>query len=118
MRKRVNLKLERIEFHTEFKPQIQDFSGECKRQLPQKIPAGISLRIVRWKERNQGDGLHNRYILTDRGGIRMAWGLDEGHPGQTDDISLLKPSIYKERWKQYCEEPTAFEFVDECHIQG
>jgi len=110
--------LERVEFHTEFKPEVQDFSGECQRQFPQRIPIGMSLRIVRWRERVGGDGLHNRYILTDRGGVRLAWGLDEGNPTQTDDISLLDQGLYESRLSQYCSQQPAFDLVDELVVFG
>jgi hypothetical protein len=115
---RVGLTLERTEFHTTFKPEIGDFAGECLRQFPQRIPTGISLRIVRWRERVGGDGLHNRYILTERGGVRLAWGLDEGSPAQTDDISLLEPGVYDTRWAQYCSDQPAFDFVDDLVVVG
>lgn len=115
---RVGLALERAEFHTAFKTEIGDFAGECLRQLPQRIPVGISLRIVRWRERAGGEGLHNRYILTERGGVRLAWGLDEGSPAQTDDISLLEPALYDTRLAQYCSEQPAFDFVDDLVVVG
>lgn len=62
----------KIEFHTAFKAEKKVFSDECQRQFPQVIPRGMSLKVVRWQEQNKGDGLHNRYILTDRGGVRLA----------------------------------------------
>lgn len=115
---RIDHALPRVEFHTAFKPAISDFSGECQRQLPRRIPHGMSLRVVRWRERVGGDGLHNRYILTERGGVRLAWGLDEGNPAQTDDISLLESGVYGARWNQYCGDESAFERVDDIVISG
>ena len=109
--------IERVEFHTSFR-EIRDFSGECERRLPQRIPTGIKVRIVRWKERDGGEGLHNRYILTDRGGVRLAWGLDEGSPSHTDDITLLDTAVYKTRWNQYCSDNQAFDLGEEVFIEG
>lgn len=108
----------RVEFHTAYKPEITDFVGECYRQLPQRIPIDMLLRIVRWQERAGGDGLHNRYILTERGGVRLAWGLDEGSPAHTDDLSLLDHGLYNTRWCQYCSDQPAFDFIDEFLING
>lgn len=116
--RRVDPAVEKVEFHTQFKPEINDFVGECHRQLPQRIPAGISLRIVRWRERPGGEGLHNRYIMTERGGVRLAWGLDEGGQAQTDDLSLLEPTLYSTRWRQYCSEEPAFDLVDDLIVVG
>jgi len=110
--------LERVEFHAAFRPEIVDFAGECQRQLPQRIPVGTSLKVIRWRERAGSDGLHNRYILTERGGVRLAWGLDEGNPAQTDDISLLEPGLYRVRWAQYCGNQPAFDFVDDLIVVG
>lgn len=104
-----DLKIQRLEFHTLFRPEIYDFVGECRRQLPGRIPIGVSLRIVRWRERLAGEGMHNRYILTERGGVRLAWGLDEGVAAQTDDISLLEENVFSARWKQYCSNQPAFD---------
>lgn len=115
---RIDHALPKVEFHTAFKQGNAGFSSECQRQLPQCIPHGMSLKVVRWQERNGGDGLHNRYILMDRGGVRLAWGLDEGNPGQNDDLSLLEPGVYKARWDQYCGDQPAFDRVDDIVISG
>lgn len=111
------VQLQRVEFHTAFKDGV-DFDGECQRQLPQRIPAGMTLRIVRLRERDGGEGLHNRYILTDRGGVRLAWGLDEGAAAQTDDLSLLEDALFRSRWDQYCGAKLAFDIAGEITIAG
>ncbi|MBI3372910.1 MAG: hypothetical protein HY017_14305 [Betaproteobacteria bacterium] len=108
----------RIEFHTSFREGIAAFDAECRRQLPQRIPAGLRVRIVRWRERAGGEGLHNRYILTDRGGVRLAWGLDEGAAAQTDDLSLLEEALFRTRWEQYCGMTPAFDLAAEITIEG
>lgn len=76
------------------------------------MPTGVSVCIKRWQERAGGEGIHNRYVLTKRGGIRFAWGLDEGDPEQTDDVSLLEYAVYRQRWDQYCGEHPAFDLID------
>ncbi len=110
--------IERVEFHTRFDEHNAGFDAECRRQLPQRIPTGINVRIVRWRERVGGEGLHNRYVLTDRGGVSLAWGLDEGAPAQTDDLSLLEDALYRTRWEQYCGANPAFELAAEMMIKG
>lgn len=107
-----------IEFHTQYKPEIANFSEECLAQLPKRIPTGLRIKVIRWKEREGGEGLHNRYILTERGGVRLAWGLDEGNPSHTDDISLLQPGMFAQTWAQYCGEKPAFDLHDELLIEG
>lgn len=110
--------IERVEFHVAHKAEMADFMAECQRQLPQRIPLGLPVRIVRWKVKEGGEGFHNRYILTDRGGIRLAWGLDEGAPAQTDDLSLLDEALFQTRWAQYCGATPAFDLNDEIIVVG
>lgn len=110
--------LETLEFHTPYRPEIRDYEAECHRRLPALVPAGSIITIRRLKSMDDGDDMHNRYILTDRGGIRLAWGLDEGRRGQTDDVSLLGTSVFAERWKQYCGEPPAFACIEVIKVTG
>lgn len=110
--------IDAIEFHTQYKPEIASFAEECLSQLPKRIPAGLTVKVKRWKEMEGGEGLHNRYILTERGGVRLAWGLDEGKPSHSDDISLLQPSMFTQTWDQYCGEAPAFDMHDELIIEG
>lgn len=48
---------------------------------------------------------HNRYILTDLGGVSFSHGLDTGRDGETDDIHRLDLDQYIYHCKQY--NPTA-----------
>ncbi len=85
------------------------FEAECQRRLPGCIPAGARLRVVRLVERPGGERLHNRYILTDIGGVLFGAGLDDGDEGATDDVHLLERAQYEERWRQYASDPSAFD---------
>ncbi len=73
------------------------------------LPADSSMIVYGWKMRNSGDKLHNRYILTNFGGVLFGTGLDKGEQGETDDISLLSGQSYQLRMAQYCDESTEFE---------
>jgi len=85
------------------------FEAECQGRLPRCIPAGVRVRIVRLEERPRGEHLHNRYILTDLGGVLFGAGLDEGDDGATDDLHLLDRAQYDERWQQYASAAPAFD---------
>ena len=87
--------------------------------MPAVIPVGISVRLVRWKQKIVGEKLHNRFILTDRGGVIFGVGLDDGDGAaeETDDIKLLDDETYKIRWQQYTS-GVAFDLVDELVIIG
>ena len=90
-----------LEYHTGDTQGWNHFRQNCKEYLPKIIPEGFKLTICRWKERSGGERLHNRYILTDIGGVAFSHGLDEGPKGSTDDIFLLDKGPYLRRFKQY-----------------
>src|SRR5262249_17581935 len=84
-----------IEIHTGDKSNgIKDFFNEkCKEHLPHIIPRGMKIRLVRWDQKY----LHNRYILTDRGGLSFSTGLRE-HDSlhhKYDDVYLLQEKLHK-----------------------
>ncbi len=110
--------LARIEYHVEYVDWWPTYCDECRRWLPQRIPNGVELRIVAWRERAGGEKLHPRYILTDRGGMRLEVGLDSGDPGQTTDVGLLDLRLYLQRWADFQSATAAFEYKDEIRITG
>lgn len=85
------------------------FRNECQRWLPRIVPPGLRVLLVRLRQRSGGERLHNRYILTDLGGVTFGVGLDEGDPGESDDVQLLDRSHYEERWRQYTSDTPAFD---------
>ncbi|RJP24020.1 MAG: hypothetical protein C4520_04815 [Candidatus Abyssobacteria bacterium SURF_5] len=100
----------RVEVHTNAeKCEIGFFCDTCNEKLPQIIPAGLKVAFIRWKRRPDGQKLHNRYILTDLGGVKFQHGLDEGDDGETDDIDLLNREQYELRWNQYAGDKPAFD---------
>lgn len=94
------------------------FEGLCRANLPNWIPAGLDITIAILEEQVGGEKLHNRYILTDLGGVKFGIGLDEGDPGQTDDIDLLDEAQYQQRWQQYCSAAPAFTVHPSFTIRG
>ena len=93
----------KLEYHTsaDYKnaPSWDEFQQECQDALPDIIPRGFELTVRRWEERPRGERLHNRYILTDIGGVQFPHGLDEGTG--TDDIFRLSREIYRKRCNDY-----------------
>lgn len=109
--------LRRIEFHTAYE-EVRGFYEAAQRELPRFIPAGLTLRIVRWRRRPDGDGLHNRYVLTDRGGVKFPWGLLGDNQRESDDINLMAPSTHEKRWSHLTGDSPEFEFIDEAFLLG
>ncbi len=85
------------------------FKTGCEQHLPPVLPVGQEVTICRLSDRPGGEKLHNRYVLTEHGGVIFPAGLDEGKAGTTDDLALLEREPYNERWTQYAKNPPAFD---------
>jgi hypothetical protein len=48
-----------------------------------------------------GDKLHNRFVLTDVGGVSLPYGTQALGVSVFDDLSLLYRGQYEERWWQF-----------------
>lgn len=107
--------MEKIMFHTsgeEGKVDFATFKKACKDQLPRKVPAGLRLVMQRWKQRGRGEKLHERYVLTDIGGIKVGPGLDDGKQGENFEAMLLERNLYLKQWNDYVANP-AFDRAEE-----
>ena len=103
----------RLEVHSSAdKPPEEFFRDACNNQLPRCVPVGLTLRLVRLRRRGDGERLHNRYILTNLGGVIFGVELDEGDVGDSDDVHLLERDQYEERWRQYASENPAFDLPE------
>jgi len=117
-----------FEYHFEFPssdfgiPEVsrrEEFQKEADQCLQEILPQGIVLRLYRWTRwHDQSDFFHSRYILTDRGGIRIDWGLDQGKSGETTDLSLLDNGMWQECWNSFQDGATVFQLVDLFIISG
>lgn len=103
----------RIEVHTSLKYENAAdpgfFLSECEKRLPRCIPQGMQMSVLILSEKAGGERLHNRYILTDIGGLIFGAGLDDGPAGETDDVTLMDRAQYERRWSQHAAETMAFD---------
>ena len=93
-----------------------NFVLDCKNKIPGLVPEGIQLKIVVWKQKDNGEKLHNRYLLTDMFGVMFGTGLDaasDSNSVESDDIVLLEEGQYLNRYKQYSLSSSAFDLVGE-----
>src|SRR6266542_3517147 len=83
---RPNDQPERIELHGSINTRAtrEFFESECRERLPGCIPGGLVLLICRLRGRAGRETPHNRFILTDIGGVAFARGLDDGAEGEND----------------------------------
>ena len=95
-----------------------EFCSQCQRELPQMIPKELLVKFKRWKQRQGGEKIHNRYILTNLGGVSFGIGLNAGKDGETDDLNLLSHDQYWKRWQQYAGDNPEFDLEQEFVIAG
>lgn len=105
------LTLDVVRVHCSEKSTLEFFEREAAK-MAARLPSGVPVEFVRWRQKAGGDKLHNRYVLTDIGGVSLGVGLDAGGAGETDDLLLLPRTQYALRWGQYVEENGSFECAD------
>lgn len=97
--------------HCEAKSERSFFEQAAVKIAP-RLPIGCRVEFVRWRQSSGREKLHNRYVLTEFGGVLIGTGLDEGNEGETDDLCLLSRTQYELRWSQYVAHSGDFERVD------
>lgn len=109
---RLGKKLSRIEYHLNALDAASKFAAELQgRKGRLDLQTGEAVIFVRWKNKEDGDRQHPRYVLTNRGGIRFDYGLDE-EENITTDWSRLSDELWKERRDQFKPGSTYFQFED------
>jgi hypothetical protein len=99
----------RIEYYVGDKWANSEFESVCAQRLPQCVPTGLVIVVVSLSEKPCGEKLHDRFILTDRGGVQFSVGLDEGQRGQTTKIAPLSEESWESTRERYLSDCPAFE---------
>ena len=68
-----------------------EFRNGCEGVLPALTPKGLKANVYRIKPLQGTQEIHNRYILTDIGGVIFGHGTDCSSNDSRDNISLLDP---------------------------
>ena len=91
----------KIEIHT------SDRNGGVQQDLKTKVkpwlPEGIAIYCYQWPKKQ----MHDRFVLTDIGGLSFGHGLDENAEEGLDDVlvSVLSHQIYKEERAKLVDKP-------------
>ncbi|MCP3065411.1 hypothetical protein LXT21_42265 [Myxococcus sp. K38C18041901] len=102
----------------------REVDGQALHQsLDSVLPSGTRVKVVRYWSAAGGDKDHNRYILTELGGVGVITGLDVGGASEklkhTDDLHVLSREMYEKRYAQYVWRNTNdFEFKDVTTLVG
>ena len=87
--------------------------ADAVRYLPRLLPPRSRVTLRCWKERLGGARLHNRYLLTDIGGVQFGDEIEVGDPGHEDRVSILdEPSLVR-LWNHHTGTPPAFDTAGE-----
>jgi hypothetical protein len=101
------------------RPSPQEFKNECIQGLSRLIPKGRSLQVKTWKRKPGGDDMHDRFILTNIGGIQFSVGLDTGDSGTTTEVHIISRKEYDLLWGQYTSLSPEFDKAEEpIHVEG
>jgi hypothetical protein len=87
---------------------------EMQRRLARIIPTGKEVHITIWKQREHGQKLHNRYILSEVCGVAFGTGLDQNDDQaaiETDDLHMMDSAKLVTRWQEYLGNPPLFDQV-------
>lgn len=112
----------RLELHIGFNPDDERGPGldwlveKCEQYLPRIVPAGAGLKLRILTQRKDGKKLHNRYLLTDIGAIKVDPGLDEGEDGERFELIRLSQEHYRNLWTDYASEQPSYDCIKEIPI--
>ena len=91
-------------------PAREYFEAACREELPARLPMDQPVTIRRVVRRPGGERLHDRYVLTEHGGVSFPAGLDESRDGSGSvDLHLLTREQYLQRWLQYSGDSPEFD---------
>jgi hypothetical protein len=93
-----------------------DSSATLFQQIAGRVPQGVRLKVVRYEGRQEKE--HNRYVLTELGGVSFGTGVDQGSPRETDDLQLLPLEVFALRSRQYVQRNEGFHFAPLTTVVG
>lgn len=92
----------------------------CERRIKPLLLPGVTVQAFAWGEDLRGAKLHNRYVLTEVGGIAVQTGLDRSQreTGQTDDLTILSKEQHEVRWAEYGTKSEAYRRIADTKFNG
>ena len=112
------MQLEEVTYFLEQKSTYDYFQQQCYQNLPDNIPENIAVNFVRLCKKHGGEKLHDRFVITERGGIGFTVGLDDGNKGEHTNVYILSEKKYLKTWNDYVSESPAYEIIDKTVIAG
>lgn len=93
-------------------PPIDAIEREARTKFVGVIPDGMTVSIVRWREKEGGEDFHARFVLTDKGGIGVDAGLSAEGNHQTTIMHLMSSGLVGQRALALIRTATVYELVE------
>jgi hypothetical protein len=110
----------RCELHTD-RPKggdvLENRKSHVRRNLPDVVPAGTTLRVHFWDRNPDGEKLHPRFLVTELGGVQFDYGLDSGDaPNDKTIVTLLDHELWQTVRADYSVPSPTFTITPECIV--
>lgn len=83
------------------------FSDKCHECLGPLVPTGCRLQVFKWNDQPGGKKLHDRFILSGLGGVKLGIGIAE-QPGDKVHMQIVSEDTRKALWEDYSDRSTVF----------
>lgn len=93
----------------------------CEKELAPRLDRRVKASAYAWCQDSKGAKMHNRYVLTEVGGVAVQCGLDRSSSSttnQTDDLTILSEAQYNERWSEFSRGGTVHRLIESRSFQG
>lgn len=92
----------------------------CERQIKPLPQPHVTVQAFAWGMGSSGVKMHNRYVLTEVGGIAVQIGLDRNirNTIQTDDFTVLSKEQHAVRLTEYRAESTVYRLLADRRFVG
>lgn len=106
-------------FELKTKKWYQKFSENCQNHIKPLLPSDRRIDLFLWCEIEPfNDWFHDRYVLTEKGGVRFE-GLDEGESlGQRTNVFRLSEELWKDRWNSLEENSKEYKLLGTIEVAG
>jgi hypothetical protein len=94
------------------RPPTDVIERDARKWLQGILPAGISITLFAWKERNGGADFHARYLLTDIGGISVDAGFSAEGGHQKVQLGLLDLDFVQNKLSAFARNSAVYDLVE------
>jgi hypothetical protein len=88
------------------KKALHDLREAGEKQLKKALPNGTSIALIRWREPPNSDEFHDRFLLTERGGVSLGAGFMAKGAAKKVMLSVLAKDVHNARWAMFSPDST------------